>query len=473
MTGPSLPPLGQLTVTRSVCATCRRLVQARVVRRVDGIWFEKFCPDHGRQDVKVADDAEAYLDAHRYHRVASRPLEFATAWRGRCPDDCGLCPEHEQHVCMPIIEITDHCDMHCPICLVQNANSWHMTRAELERLLDRLIAAEERIDVVNLSGGEPTCHPQFREMVEACLARPEILRVSVSTNGRHLVGDDALLRFLAERRVVVSLQFDGTEPGYRQALRGCRDARLDLLDRLTALEAPCSLTFTLAPAAPEAALAEAVEALFTRPNVLSLMIQPAAYVGRGQRFGATQSRRIFMPEAIDRVARASRGRVRPGNFSPLPCSHPNCFSLSFFLRAPDGTFVSLKELFAMETYLDLIRNRTLFGTDPENFGKIEAAVYDLWSGPAALAPDSEKALGAVRRLLRQVQSSCPGGCFEPAHLLAVAERQVKSIFVHAFMDPGTFDLTRVRKCCKVYPLRDGRFVPACVYNVRGRSAPAA
>lgn len=475
---------GQLTVTRSTCDTCLRLVDTRVVIRPDGVWFEKFCPEHGRHDVMVAADAEAYVQAYHFHRVASRPLGFARDWRQGCPQDCGFCPEHEQHVCMPIIEITDHCDMHCPICIVQNRDSWHMTRAELDRILDRLIETEERIDVANLSGGEPTEHPAFREMVEACLARPEILRVTVSTNGRRLATDADLREFLARRNVVVSLQFDGDDPEYLRSLRADPDPalRLGLLDRLTELDAPCSLTFTMAPHAPDAALSRAIDELFARPNVLSVMVQPAAYAGRGQAFAEKTGQRVFIPEAIERVARASKGRVQAGNFSPLPCSHPNCFSLAFFLKgpaeagetgrpgkAPAASFVSLKELFAMDAYLDIIRNRTLFGTDPENFTKIEEAVYQLWSGPAALAPDSDKALKSVRNLLRQIQTGKSCGCFDPGRVLSVAEREVKSIFVHAFMDPGTFDLTRVRKCCQVYPQRDGRFVPACVHNVLGRT----
>jgi len=144
-------------------------------------------------------------------------------------------------------------------------------------------------------------------------------------------------------------------------------------------------------------------------------------------------------------------------------------------------------LFEPETYLDIIKNRALFGTDPDNFRKIEAAVYDLWSGPSALTPDSEKALQSVRRLLKEAQNSprrpaakpvsgagspscapAASSCFDPRHNLQIAQRNIKSIFLHAFMDANTFDLTRVRKCCQVYPLRDGRFMPACVYNVLHR-----
>ncbi|MFZ2959612.1 MAG: radical SAM protein [Candidatus Ozemobacteraceae bacterium] len=503
-------PTGQLTVTRAVCPDCGTLVSTRVLARDGCVFFEKHCPLHGVRETLVSDDLEAYLQADRFHRVATTPLGFNRPWKKGCPDDCGICPQHEQHVCMPIVEITDHCDMACPICLVQNRNSWHMTRDELKQILDRLIETEETIDVFNISGGEPTMHPEFESMIEEVVSRREILRVSVSTNGRRLMRDDRLRRFLAERNVVVSLQFDGTDPVSQSTLRGISDApeRLALIDEMGRINGPCSLTLTLVNGLNEEGLDPAIDLLFTRDNVLSLMVQPATFCGHASELAPEKKRRTTIPYAIRCVERASRGRVRAGDFSPLPCSHPNCFSLSFFLRTEDvstagnanpgssanetqpATFISVKELFEPETYLDIIKNRALFGTDPENFEKIETAVYDLWSGPSALTPDSEKALRAIRRLLKDAQTpvkrspaktssqigsqgstSSPGSsCFDPRRNLDIAQRSIKSIFLHAFMDADTFDLTRARKCCQVYPLRDGRFMPACVYNVlhRGR-----
>lgn len=460
-------PNGHLTVTRSTCPECRALVTTRVFIRDSAVFFEKHCPTHGRFETQVSDDPQAYLAADEYHRVATTPHAFNKPWAKGCPQDCGICPEHEQHVCMPIIEITDHCDMQCPICLVQNQNSWHMPLPEFEKILDRLIETEGTIDVASLSGGEPTCHPEFEKMVEAGLRRKEILRLSVSTNGLRLARDEKLRRFLAERNVVISLQFDGTDKETLLSLRGGDFGSLkrQFIDDMGTLDAPLSLTYTLTGGLNEAGLSEAVELLFTRPNILSLMVQPAAFSGTARAFAGGISNRIFIPTTMKLLETYGNGRVKAADFSPLPCSHPNCFSLSFFLKTDEGRFLSIRQLFEPDTYLNIIKNRTFFGTDPDNFRTIENAVYELWSGPSALAPDSEKALKAVRKLLREMQC---GGSFDSSRNLAIAERNIKSIFIHAFMDPDTFDITRVRKCCQVYPLRDGRFMPACVYNVLER-----
>ncbi|MBF0407949.1 MAG: radical SAM protein [Candidatus Riflebacteria bacterium] len=464
---------GQLTVTSSVCRECRKIVPAKVIVRSGRIYFEKHCAEHGMMTSLIADDAEQYLDSFNFHRKASVPLEFSRNFNGSCPDSCGFCPEHEQHVCMPVVEITDHCDLACPVCIVKNHQNWHMTIDEFRKILDRLIETEGSIDVLNLSGGEPTLHPQFRELVDEILKHREILRASVSTNGLKLSQDPELLKFLAERNVVISLQYDGSDSFSTQRLRGSDTtaSKSRLIDQISEIDAPCSLTYTLTPGVNEKFLGNAIDYLFTRQNILSLMIQPVSYCGTGSSFEVNgQQKRIFIPEVMQLVEKHSGKRAFASDFSPLPCSHPACFSLSFFLNVGSGEYRSIKKFFEPETYLSIIKNRALFGTDPENFQIIEDAVYQLWSGPCALTPDSERSLKAVKTLLKKAQkNSANSSCFNPSAVVNAAERDIKSIFIHGFMDADTFDLSRARKCCQVYPLRDGRFMPICVYNVLERS----
>lgn len=452
-----------LTVTTSTCAACGRLLPARVHLRQDGIWFHKHCPVHGAQDVRVFSDGELYLEHGRFHRAGAIPLRFGASAQEGCPGSCGICPEHEQHVCLPIVEITDHCDLACPICLVRNRASRHLTRREVAAILDGLIASEGQIDVLNLSGGEPTRNPHFREIVDECVAREEILRVSVSTNGIALLGDPVALEHLALRNVVVSLQFDGFNEDAYQKLRGgpLLQDKLRLIEAAGRLDLPMSLVVTVAAGINDRGLGGVLDLLFERDHILSVMFQPLAHAGRGARLPRSNEA-VTIPDVIRLLDGACRGTVSAGDFSPLPCSHPACFSLAYYLRVEGGAFLSMKRLVKIDRYLDILQNRGIFGTDPEGFEAVKAAAYDLWSGPQALAPDSRKALRAVKRLLESV-SCC--GPFRPREAVAKAERSVKSIFIHGFMDAHTFDLARARKCCNVYPQLDGRLMPACIRNV--------
>jgi uncharacterized radical SAM superfamily Fe-S cluster-containing enzyme len=363
---------------------------------------------------------------------------------------------------MPIIEITDHCDLACPVCLVKNRSSFHLTREQVARILDRLIASEGQVDVVNLSGGEPTLNPEFRAIVDECLGRKQVLRVSVSTNGRRLAEDPSLLRFLADRNVVVSLQFDGLDDEVYRRLRGRPLLRnkLRLIDMAGGIDAPLSLTATVARGINEERIAPILDLLFDRDNILSAMLQPAAYVDNGASMERPPDA-TTIPDVVHSLAGAHDGLITPDDFSPLPCSHPACFTLAFYLRVDGRRFVPIKRLVEIDRYLDILQNRALFGTDRQSFESIKDAVYALWSGPAATTPDSQQAMAAVKRLLASITGG-PG--YDPARAVAAAERSIKSIFIHHFMDRDTFDLARARKCCNVYPLADGRMMPACVYN---------
>jgi hypothetical protein len=117
--------------------------------------------------------------------------------------------------------------------------------------------------------------------------------------------------------------------------------------------------------------------------------------------------------------------------------------------------------------MDSLANRTVFGLDSEEQENLKDMIYEIWSGPAGTAPDSEAVMETLRRILDEMSCSC----FDPRKAFTIAERHIKSIFIHAFQDAETFDLSRVRRCCQAYPQPDGKLIPACVHNVLGRNNP--
>ena len=106
----------------------------------------------------------------------------------------------------------------------------------------------------------------------------------------------------------------------------------------------------------------------------------------------------------------------------------------------------------------------MFGLDSEEHDHLKDLIYELWSGPTGSAPDTQSVIKTLRSILREI-SCCD---FEARRTFTLAERRVKSIFIHAFQDADTFDLARVRRCCNAYPQPDGQLIPACVRNVLGR-----
>ncbi len=456
-----------LGMTHSTCETCRAIVPAKVVVRGEDVFFEKFCPEHGSSRCKVRADADDYLRTLRYVKPAWIPREFSGKTTVPCPSGCGFCSRHEQHLCMPIVEVTSRCDLACPVCLIDAGRPWDMSRDELSRMLDRLIAAERQIDVLNLSGGEPLTHPDLLGMVDEALRRPEIVRVSISTNGLALLAQPGLVERLRERNVVVSLQFDGFRDEIYEVLRGrpLLAEKLAILDLLGRSGVSTSLTMTVAEGLNDDQFPAVLDYLFSQPHVVSLMIQPLALAGRGAALQGKMNR-VTIPEIIRRLAAAGRAEVCAEDFQPLPCSHPLCFSLAFYLVLDGGGLISLSRLVEAPRWLDTLANRAIFGLDEEEHERIKDMIYDLWSGPAGAAPDSAAVMKTLRRLLDEMSAER----FDRRRMFLRTERRIKSVFLHAFQDAETFDLARVRRCCNGYPQPDGTLMPACVHNVRGRPA---
>jgi len=103
-------------LTNSLCSTCLQKVEAKVIFQEWRVYLEKHCPEHKQEKVLISTDVEHYQFSRPALKPGTMPRKFNTAIERGCPDDCGLCPDHEQHSCLALVEITDHCNLTCPIC---------------------------------------------------------------------------------------------------------------------------------------------------------------------------------------------------------------------------------------------------------------------------------------------------------------------------------------------------------------------
>ncbi len=449
--------------TRALCSVCGRLGDAKIAFVGDRVHLVKWCPDHGETRALVSSSRAWYLKALAYVKPGTSPRSRSIATPAECPDACGLCPRHQQHTCVPLLEITPACDLSCPDCLTDGKVPAALSPDEVRRVVDGLVLREGRVNMLTLTGGEPTAHPRFLEVVDA-VRRPEIGIVSVSTNGLRLSREPDLVRALADRDVVISLQLDGASPAVSRRLRGRADLaekKLRLVEDVLAAGGRLSLTLTLARGVNEGELPAVLDLLFRHDGIASLMVQPLAGFGASP---ADPLDAITIPEVVQRLAAASGGVLAERDFTPLPCSHPTCFALTYLLRTEQGALVPLPSLVEPERYLDVIANQAILNTDRETLASVRDALYALWTSDG-IVPNREAVLRTVKKIL--VDLNALGADADPRAVLAVGARHVKSIFIHQFMDRATFDLSRAAKCCNHYPQADGRLLPACVRNVRG------
>jgi 7,8-dihydro-6-hydroxymethylpterin dimethyltransferase len=451
--------------SRGLCPSCKKAVDGVRLLRNGKVYLRKQCPTHGQSEALISGDADWFLRSLTYVKEGSVPLEHSTKVDRGCPDDCGLCPDHEQHSCLPIIEITNHCNLECPICIVQNKHNYEMSLEEMGSILDGLVRKEGTLETINLSGGEPTMHPRFFELLELACAKKEIARVSISTNGLRCATDPHFCEELAKRKVYVSLQLDALSNPALRVLRGGGDhrgARQKALDNLERAGVRTTIVSTVAKGVNDHLIGECVELLYEKDFILSLTFQPAAYTGYGGAHFAPHDPMnvVTIPDVVRAAEEQTKGKLAKSDFLPLPCSHPSCFALTYLLRTDDG-FVPFPRFLDLEKYLDILANRGTIRPDERFEDTIRSTIDEMWTS-AGQVPDAAKILASLRRAIFLMYPE--DRALELTERLHIGESLVKTIFIHAFMDVHTFEVDRIKKCCTHYALPDGRLMPGCAYN---------
>src|SRR5207245_6544965 len=210
-------------VVLSICPTCYRKVEGKIVFQDGRVYLLKKCSVHGSQRVLIADDVDYYRRCREvFLKPPEMPVAYNTPVKWGCPYDCGLCADHEQHSCLSLIEINDHCNLNCPVCYAESGTgkSFYRSLAQIEKMVLAIVRNEGHPDVVQVSGGEPTLHPDFFKIVAMAKARP-IRHLMVNTNGLKIARDEDFVRRLADiEDFEVYLQFDSFEREALLDLRG-------------------------------------------------------------------------------------------------------------------------------------------------------------------------------------------------------------------------------------------------------------
>jgi len=116
---------------RSICPQCRKVIDAKILLRDNKVYMVKRCPDCGPFEALVYGDAQAYSNLSKFNKPGTIPLAYGTEIRDGCPHDCGLCPDHQQHACLGIIEVNSACNMNCPLCFADARPGFSLTLEEV------------------------------------------------------------------------------------------------------------------------------------------------------------------------------------------------------------------------------------------------------------------------------------------------------------------------------------------------------
>lgn len=435
----------------SLCEICMRRIEAKLVIQDNQVWMHKWCPEHGHSKVLVASDANYWrMGREVYVKPPEMPLKFNTEMHWGCPYDCGLCPDHMQHSCLTIVEITNHCNLRCPVCFAGSGPDrlQHRDLATVERMLDAIVANEGQPDVVQISGGEPTIHPQFFDIMDAAKRRP-IRHLMLNTNGVRIANEPGFAERLAEYSpgFEVYLQFDSFEREALQTLRGAdlRQVRERALARLNEVGLSTTLVVTIARGVNDGEIGKIVEFAAAQPCVRGVTLQPVQFSGRTEGLVNTTNR--LTHTEVRQMLLDQTPLFAPTDIIPVPCN-PDALSMGYAIKTPEGVR-PLTRFVGPEALLAGQRNTLVFESDPA----LKAEVFRLFA--TNHSPESQAScLSALMCCLPLVQA--------PA---SVTYDKVFRILIMAFMDAANFDVRAMKKSCVHIVQPDGCIMPFESFNL--------
>lgn len=436
-------------LTNSVCSQCLRKLEAKVVFENGKVFMLKHCLEHGREKVLISTDVDYYKKCRDFNKPGDLPKRFNTKVKYGCPYDCGLCPEHEQHSCVTVIELTDRCNLSCPTCYAGSspANGRHRTLEEIETMLDIAVANEGMPDVVQLSGGEPTIHPDFFAVIEAAKQRP-IQHLMVNTNGIRIARERKFVEKLASYtpNLEIYLQFDSFEEKTLQCLRGedLRAVREQALAHLNEFNISTTLVVTLQKGLNDHEIGKIVSYASQQPCVRGVTFQPTQIAGRVTNFNPSKDR-ITLSETRQAILDQC-DLFTADDLVPVPC-HPDAITMGYALKL-GGEIIPLTRYFSPEELLSTSRNTVNFETLPD----VKKKIYGLFSTGNSPQQAAEK-----------IQSiMC---CLPQVNLPELSYSNLFRVIIMKFYDAYDFDVRGVKKACVHIIHKDGRVIPFDTMNL--------
>ncbi|WP_354308820.1 radical SAM protein [Sphingomonas trueperi] len=433
--------------TSSLCETCLEVIPAKVIVEEERVYYLKRCRSHGVQKTLISDDLAYWRAQKDWLKPGDRPLATQTRTEAGCPFDCGLCPDHEQHSCLAIIEINSACNLACPVCFAdaEDLHGAHLPLATIEAMLDALVASEGEPDLVQLSGGEPTLHPQFFEILDAVKRRP-IRHVMINTNGVRIAQDLSFVARLAGYKpaLEVYLQFDSLDDEALMDLRGARLARVRqaALEALERADLSTTLVAVVKRGVNDGEIGRIVQHALEWACVRGVTFQPVQDAGRNEGFDA-KANRMLLTQIRREVVKA--GVFAAEDMIPLPCN-PDQICIGYGLR--NGRSVTpVTSLLPRELILQGPNTVSY-----EAYPKLREAVLDLLSLATAQCNTEEKLADLL--------------CCLPQALVPQEITYANSfrVVIQQFLDRYNFDLGTVKRSCVHFVTPQGQIIPFDTYN---------
>jgi len=397
----------------------------------------------------IATDIDYYKKCRDYLKPSDLPKKFNTKVEHGCPYDCGLCTDHEQHSCVSIIEITDRCNLTCPTCYAGSSPYYgrHRTLDEVKTMFDIVVENEGEPDIVQISGGEPTIHPNFFEILDYAKTLP-IRHIMINTNGIKIATDDSFTERLNEYMpgIEIYLQFDSFKSSVLTKLRGkdLQDNRKKALEKLNQLNIHTTLVATIERGQNNDEIGQIVDFAIKQKCVRGVTFQPTQFAGRVENFIPEKHKYTLTEIRQDLLEQTNI--FQPNDILPVPCN-PDSIAMAYALKL-DGKVQPLTSLLDPDIFLNSSGNTILYEQD-KNLQKEMLKVFSTSQTGKTLTKNLNTLLCCLPKI------SAPNLSYE----------NIFRVIVLKFMDAYDFDVRSVKKSCVHIVHKDGRMIPFETMNL--------
>jgi uncharacterized radical SAM superfamily Fe-S cluster-containing enzyme len=459
--------------TKSLCPECLQVLEASIFEEDNKVYITKICPEHGKITELYWSDYEQYQRAESLRAEGTGLENPRTETKEGCPRDCGICPEHKSHTGLAIIDITNRCNLTCPVCFANAAAAGYVYEPTKQQIFDMLENLKQNMPVappaLQFSGGEPTIRKDLFELIKKA-KEVGFHHVEVNTNGLRLANDVNFAKGLVEAGLsTIYLQFDGlTSDVYKftrgvdlldikmKAIENCREAGLSIV-----------LVVTLVKGVNDHQIGDIIRFAIDNFDIVRCVnVQPVSICGRIDQ-AEREKMRITIPDFMKRVEEQTEGKIKVSDFYPVPTvvpisravaalkdknyveftTHPHCGMATY-------VFIDGDDMIPINRYGNVdkfIESMTKVYEDAKKGNKKRAKLR-------LVGTLRHIKFGLLRKYLLPILKS---GSYDS---LGELHRKMLLISSMHFMDPYNFDIERLQRCCIHYAVPDGRIIPFCSMN---------
>jgi tetraether lipid synthase len=469
--------------TKSLCPQCLQVLDAEVFEDQGKILIRKKCPEHGDFKNTYWQSAEIYYKASEFDYEGMGIENPQTAIEEECPLNCGVCPEHESHTILGLIDVTNRCNLRCPVCFANAAVSKFLYEPSYEEIRQMLRNLRSNRPVptpaIQYAGGEPTVRKDIVDLVK--LAREEgFSHTQIATNGIKLAKNPDLAKDLKDAELnTIYLQFDGvTEEPYLQIRgRNLLPTKLEAIENCRKADLGIVLVPTVVKGINHHQIGDIIRFAVDNLDIIrGVNFQPVSFAGRTPA-DEVEKQRLTIPDFQKFVEEQTAGQIKIDDFYPassvIPISefveavegenqitftcHPHCGTATYVF-IEDDEIIPITQFVDVDRFFDLLSHSSEDIKDGGLVGKAKVITRASLELPRTIdrskKPDWLDITGILTNVFKQRSYSALGDFHHKTLLISCMH----------FMDPWNFDQDRVRRCVIHYAVPDGRIIPFCSMN---------